>query len=116
MTAQPFKRISPAEVTRDENGFWAHPDLPNFDESIEAFEQWGADNQLQFSATYFEHDAPEELCDEWFGNGIPDCSAWEPTNPEGDGWFMLGIWDTDDGPVCSWARYVEGSGDQGGAA
>jgi hypothetical protein len=32
------------------------------------------------------------------------CRHWEPHRPEGDGWFCLAIHDTDDGPVCWWAR------------
>ncbi len=34
----------------------------------------------------------------------PDISAWEPERPEGDGWFIGSIHDTEDGPVCVWMR------------
>ncbi|EJC4159266.1 hypothetical protein NMZ70_005405, partial [Escherichia coli] len=33
-----------------------------------------------------------------------DISAWEPERPEGDGWFIGSIHDTEDGPVCVWLR------------
>ncbi len=34
----------------------------------------------------------------------PDISAWEPERPEGEGWFIGSIHDTEDGPVCVWLR------------
>ncbi|EHU9778498.1 hypothetical protein KZ562_005197, partial [Escherichia coli] len=37
----------------------------------------------------------------------PDISAWEPERPEGDGWFIGSIHDTEDGPVCIWLRNCE---------
>jgi len=63
--------------------------------------------RLVVQVVQFEYDAPEELCDKWFGGGVADCKQWEPSKPEGEGWFILGIWDTEDGPACYWARYIE---------
>ncbi|MEH0046558.1 hypothetical protein, partial [Escherichia coli] len=37
----------------------------------------------------------------------PDISAWEPERPEGEGWFIGSIHDTEDGPVCIWLRNRE---------
>ncbi|ENZ4931634.1 hypothetical protein ACNBFU_005418, partial [Escherichia coli] len=34
----------------------------------------------------------------------PDIAAWEPERPEGEGWFVGSIHDTEDGPVCVWLR------------
>ncbi|MBI0992564.1 hypothetical protein HCI46_10105, partial [Escherichia coli] len=34
----------------------------------------------------------------------PDIAAWEPERPEGEGWFIGSIHDTEDGPVCVWMR------------
>lgn len=39
-------------------------------------------------------------------SGDPDCSYWEPSKPDGEGWFCLAIYDTDDGPSCWWGRRV----------
>lgn len=42
-------------------------------------------------------------------------SAWEPPRPEGEGWFVLSIHDTEDwGPVCVWVRHAAKQG-KGGA-
>ncbi|EJN3771908.1 hypothetical protein NVA45_004960, partial [Escherichia coli] len=37
----------------------------------------------------------------------PDIAAWEPERPEGEGWFIGSIHDTEDGPVCIWLRNCE---------
>ncbi len=34
----------------------------------------------------------------------PDIAVWEPERPEGEGWFVGSIHDTEDGPVCIWLR------------
>lgn len=34
----------------------------------------------------------------------PDIAAREPEWPEGDGWFIGSIHDTEDGPACVWLR------------
>lgn len=52
----------------------------------------------------FEESAPEELIRAWEETGEPDCAKWQPTMPRGEGWFILSIHDTDDGPICIWAR------------
>lgn len=108
MSEEKFKRITPAEVNRDEDGFWSHPELPNFDEGDnEQFKEWILQHRLVVQVVQFEYDAPEELCEKWYGDGLTDCGQWEPSKPEGEGWFILGIWDAEDGPVCYWVRYIE---------
>ena len=48
--------------------------------------------------------ADEAIADRYFESGDPDYSYWVPDRPEGEDWFCLAIHDTDDGPVCWWAR------------
>jgi hypothetical protein len=36
--------------------------------------------------------------------GEAHCLGWNPETPIDDGWFLLGIFDTDDGPYVQWAR------------
>lgn len=118
MTTQPFKRISPAEVTRDEDGYWLHPDFPHFEEEITTSEwqNYLDQNKLQSKFVDMEGDAPDEVADGYFETGNPDCSAWAPTMPDGDDWFLFGIWDTEDGPTSCWVRHNEEAGALGGAA
>jgi hypothetical protein len=94
-------------VKRDENGFFQHPDLPDFDEGDgERCKAWIAEQGLQVQMVSLEYHSDEAVSERYFEAGDPDCSYWEPDRPEGEGWFCLAIHDTDDGPVCWWARRV----------
>lgn len=99
--------IQAVDVYRDEDGFWLHPQFPEFpgyEEDVpgEVWREWLASQGLRSARIDFEYDAPEELANRWFEDGIANCSEWAPTKPDGDGWFLLGIWDTEDGPLCYW--------------
>lgn len=98
--------IQPTPVVRDEDGMFWHPDLPSFEEGDEEkSKQWIADQGLSVLRVSLEN-AEVEIADRYFEAGEPDCSYWEPARPSGDDWFCLSINDTDDGPVCWWARRV----------
>ena len=89
---------------RDENGMFQHPDMPDFDEGDEEkCKAWVVEQGLAVAMVSLEY-ADEEIADRYFEAGDPDCSYWEPERPDGEGWFCLAIHDTDDGPVCWWAR------------
>lgn len=85
--------------------------MPDFGEDDyvprEEWKAWLDSQNCEYFRVDFEYDAPEELQDRWMDNGLADCTAWEPSRPDGEGWFMLGIWDTEDGPVCWWLRRKE---------
>ena len=101
-----IKLIQPVPVVRDENGMFWHPELPSFDEGEEQkSKQWVADQGLSVLRVSLEN-ADEAVADQYFESGDPDCSYWEPERPGGEEWFCLSINDTDDGPVCWWARRV----------
>lgn len=97
--------IGSVEVTREPDGEWTHPDLPFFDEGDEtALLQWLRDQQLEVAQICLEYDADEAIAERYFESGNPDFSYWEPSKPEGDGWFALSFHDSENGPVCWWAR------------
>lgn len=50
-------------------------------------------------------DGTEEAYKTYFDGAIADCSAWKPSKPDGDGWFIVSIHDTEDGPACIWIRH-----------
>jgi hypothetical protein len=96
--------IEPVPVIRDENGFFHHPGLPDFDEGDgDKCKAWIAEQELEVAMVSLEY-ADEAVSERYFEAGDPDCSYWEPDRPAGEGWFCLAIHDTDDGPVCWWAR------------
>ncbi len=95
----------PAPVTRDDQGFWFHPDLPLYEEGEQPDETWtafcartGIESRIRLAEDDLDDDVLERICSEG------DCSEWEPTPPEGDGWYLIAINDTDDGPIAGWAR------------
>ena len=98
--------IQPVEVKRDENGMFCHPDYPNFSEEQtseqlkQQFKQFEANNNITVKVTYMEDELPD-FAERWVDEGLSDCSQWEPRIPEGS--FILGIWDTEDLPVCVYA-------------
>lgn len=96
--------IQSAPVVRDEHGMFQHPDMPDFDEGDEEkCRTWVAEQGLAVAMVSLEY-ADEAIANRYFESRDPDCSYWEPDRPDGEGWFCLAIHDTDDGPVCWWAR------------
>ncbi|MCA6962459.1 hypothetical protein [Pectobacterium odoriferum] len=103
-------RITELPVERNEDGYWTHPKYAEFcagRESIPTseFDEWMHANGLNWGVSYLETDsAAEAVKDRYFETGNPDVSEWKPTHPDGDGWFVGSIHDTEDGPVCIWLR------------
>lgn len=84
---------------------FAHPHMPDFDEGDgDKCKAWIAAQGLQVKMVSLEYHSDEAVSERYFEAGDPDCSYWEPDCPDGEGWFCLAIHDTDDGPVCWWAR------------
>lgn len=91
-------------VERDECGHWTHPAWPEDGEENAIPKTWFAEHGLEVFIVELEYDASEELITAYFEEGNPDCSAWQPTCPIGEGWFVFSIHDTEGGPVCVWVR------------
>lgn len=99
--------IRPQSVERDKDGYWTHPGYPDhWDEGTTSSEitAWFAAQGLESQVVEFEFDASDELQDMWMETGEPSCSLWSPTYPDGRGWFIFSIHDTERGPVCVWVR------------
>jgi len=96
--------IEPLEVKRDQYGYWSHPDYLAFCDGREfihpaEFDQWMSEHDLQWKVKYRDEDMIDPTVD-----GC-DISAWQPESPEGEGWFVGSIHDTEDGAVCIWLRF-----------
>lgn len=98
--------IEPKEVVRNNSGNWTHPAVPDWGEgeSVETIKAWFDAHQIEWRSVALEDDLSAEEYDRWAAKGDYDAEGWEPTKPDGTGWFVLSIHDTDDGPVCWWAR------------
>lgn len=96
------KLLTPRKILRDDQGFLTHPEFPVCDEGTRAdkfLEAFGIETRFRS----MENDLPD-LHERWCNNGLDDCSEWTPTPPEGDGWLLLSIYDTDDGPYAMYGR------------
>lgn len=100
--------IKPELVERDENGYWVHSQIPET-ESSEIVKEWMNKNKLDHSLTFMEGDIDVDhpIYERYFENGDISILDWNPSKPEGRGWFIGGIYETEDGPVCMWLRSVE---------
>jgi len=103
-TQAPSPPIQPKTVVRDELGHWTHPAWPRDGEEDAIPKSWFAEKGLELFIVEMEADAPEEITDQYFERGDPNCSSWQPSCPPGNGWFIFSIHETDDGPVCVWVR------------
>ncbi|RMU96801.1 hypothetical protein ALP20_03388 [Pseudomonas coronafaciens pv. coronafaciens] len=87
--------------------FSSIPTSQGFDEGDgDKCKAWIAEQGLEVVKDELEYASDKAVADRYFEAGDPDCSYWEPDRPDGEGWFCLAIHDTDDGPVCWWARRV----------
>jgi len=97
--------IQRAEVVRcPATGYWSHPQLPPFGEDRAAFEAWFTQQGLSVAWDEMEWSGSQDH--PYWTEGAAHCLGWEPEAPAGDGWFKLSIFDSEHGPVCSWARRV----------
>ncbi|EKO3439503.1 hypothetical protein NTE19_003395 [Vibrio fluvialis] len=98
-------KVQAIEVCR-EKGFFTHPGIPlDFwgetitKEQMDAFEK---ENGFKVRCVFMDGDAARSFVDEWYEDGLDDCSPWEPTPPADDA-FLLSIHDTEEGPVAWFA-------------
>lgn len=100
--------IRPVELTRDENGFWYHPDIPwdrvPEEQSPAPYLNF-AGYETHWSEMYDELSNEEN--DQYANSNSPDVSFWAPKVPAGPEWFLAAIYDTEDGPVALWIRPLQ---------
>lgn len=90
-------------VERDQYGYWTHPDYDAFCDGRESissieFDVWLKKHGLEWKVIYRDEDDIDPSVDGY------DISARQPESPDGDGWFVGSIHDTEDGAVCIWLR------------
>ncbi|WP_313237835.1 hypothetical protein [Delftia acidovorans] len=88
-------------IERDEMGLGDHPELPLLDE--------GMMPRSFFAALGLElaHTSAEDQLDGDVLGAMSEAvnwTDWLPTPPHGDGWKLVSIFDTEDGPVAWWLR------------
>ncbi|EJN6669546.1 hypothetical protein NQM64_001545 [Escherichia coli] len=99
-------------VERSEDGYWTHPEYANLfgdREAISAdeFRSFCKQHGIESSIVEMENDNNQTVIDAYFEDGNQNISGWEPSMPDGEGWFVGSIHDTEDGPICVWFRNVD---------
>lgn len=98
------KPFGPSEVRRDGNGWWWHQGIPDFGgtEDPAPYHEWLTQQGLELREWSMERDL--DVHPYFDGTvGCEGCIGWDPQSP-GPEWFLLGIFDTEDGPHVQWAR------------
>lgn len=95
--------IQPIAVERDEGGWRGHPDMPDFDEDCAVFKDWIASQRLVLQQWHMEADIDGHHP---YDDGECHCIGLDPVAP-GSEWFLLEIFDTEDGSCVSWAHREE---------
>lgn len=104
--------IQPRSVKRDEYGQWTHPGFEAFlgdreGVSIQELNAWLAEHRLEFASVYLSQTDDEQAQEEYFEKGSPDLSLWELHPPSDAPWFLLSIFDQEDGPCQLWAKRIK---------
>ena len=103
--------IQELEVKRDENGFWTHPDVPEWDESVKDCDivEWLNSRGLELvSVVMFDGDAEEDIHDRYYeAEDNTAVADWVPTKPDLDDSFLLSLHETDNGPIAVFVRKVK---------
>ncbi|AUC05524.1 hypothetical protein PFCIP103579_0346 [Prolinoborus fasciculus] len=110
-----IKQLEPAEIIRDQYGFWTHPVFSEYLDhvigdsesmTLEQFEELKQHFNVDFSKVEMEFDASEEVASRyWDHEELEAVAYWNPSKPKGDAdWFLVSINDTEDGPVAWWAK------------
>ena len=99
----PDRLLAPRKIVRDTEGYLFHPDLPVVDESVR-IDAFLAAFGLETEFVGMEMDCPDDPRVDAYFEEDPNCAWWEPTPPEGEGWVLLEIYDTENGPYAMFVR------------
>lgn len=104
-----------APLERDKYGCGYHPALPTFDEGVNGarfFAVFGIELMARMAECEMDSEAYEVMTESAFTEDGPNYNAWTPAKPNGDGWCLVAVFDTEDGPACWWVRAAQAK--QGG--
>jgi hypothetical protein len=68
------------------------------------FEAWAKAQGVEVYTLSLDADPAADDIQAAYEVGEADVSAWNPTPPIGEGWFLASIHDTEDGPYSVWFR------------
>ncbi|AOJ69368.1 MULTISPECIES: hypothetical protein [Burkholderia] len=90
-------------IVRDQYGMLSHPAIPYLDEDVN-YQTFFSAFGLESTFVNMETDVDGDAYDQYVESNDPNCSFWTPSAPAGDGWLLLEIFDTENGPVALYVR------------
>ncbi|HBB9211327.1 TPA: hypothetical protein JRS25_004101 [Escherichia coli] len=96
------------DVNRSSDGWYCSEDLAKVETAID-FVRFLKDKNLELKFVYLscDVDVDHPAYVSYFEEGSCDVSSWNPTKPDGEGWFIGGIYETEEDPVCAWFREIK---------
>jgi integrase/recombinase XerC len=106
------KKIEAVEVRREADGSWTHPGMPEFEEDGYAYQggeflsyaAWKDAQGLEIQCDNLDGMDEDHPAFAQYWEREEGFSEWEPKPPAGEGWFLLAISDTEDGPTAWYGR------------
>ncbi len=95
--------LTPRAIVRDQHGMLSHPGIPYLDEDVN-YQTFFSAFGIESTFVCMETDVDGDAYDQYVESNDPNCSFWTPSAPAGDGWLLLEIFDTEDGPVALYVR------------
>lgn len=101
----PLIAVLPAQ--RDDDGWYGHHGIPDFDEDHQAYKAWLIAQGLETRFDSLESEDPSHPAyDAYYEQDACHVRDWYCEPPAGEGWFTLSIHDSESGPQWVWARRV----------
>ncbi|TFW15917.1 hypothetical protein [Duganella callida] len=103
----PVALIEPLPAQRDDDGWYWHPGLPDFEEDHRAYAAWMLEQGLEYRFDSLEDerdDHPAAIA--YYEQNACHVRDWYCEPPAGEGWFTLSIHDSESGPQWVWVRRV----------
>lgn len=96
--------IKECNVERCKNGYWTHPEYPEWEEYVSKYEvkEFEEKNKIMLYFNHFEYTASDKDIENYFDVGNCDISNWNPVCGLKNS-FLLSIHDTEDGPIAIFA-------------
>lgn len=94
--------LAPFDIVRDDMGGFSHPALPMTDEDVN-FQLLLSAFRLETAFVSLQDTCDDEALQEAVSEG-GGFGGWVPAPPEGEGWRLLSVYDTEDGPYALFAR------------
>ncbi|KOC30491.1 hypothetical protein GL58_21620 [Comamonas testosteroni] len=94
-------------LVRDKDGIGFHPALPDFDESTKCadfFAALGIELKGGMDENEMDSDAYEAMTENGLTDACDNYNAWTPMRPEAEGWSLVAVFNTQNGPACWWMR------------